>query len=199
MDPLSPDGPVSWIHRIELDASGSLRLIPVWEDGFSYSRGGFLSSHRLLVVGDLLLISRSTAQGRREETLYCRGDGALGPPEDVPSSATTPVPVGTGIEGVSDPMTWPLEPGKEYPMVVGAHPLGDRGILRVGQIYYVGESDTYPEIDVSLSVQIGADTVASARFPLFYEVLDLVGTRALVTHTDLVPRVFLFELNFPSE
>ena len=198
LGPLDEEGSVQWLHRIETGDSGALGLTPVWVDSLMYRRGLFLAAHRLLPVGDLLLISRNTSEGKKEETLYCRGDGAVLSADEVPPSANTPVPLATVIGRIFNESTFPLQPGKEYPLTVAAHSLGGQGILRVQQITYVVGPDPPPASDILLSVQVGADTVASVRFPRYFEILDVLGSQALVTYTDFIPRVFLYNLPLPS-
>ena len=176
-----------------------MELTPVLEPEVRHGRGQILAQHRFLTVGDLLLVSRSTDEGRKEETYFCGEDGTVRPAEEIPPHASIPIPPATVIGRIFNQASRNLEPGLENPAIVGAHPLGDQGILRVRQILYVADSDTYPGEDIHLSVQVGADTVATVRFPYYFELLDLVGNRALVTHTDFIPRVFLYELPFSPE
>lgn len=199
LDPLNADGRVSWLHRIEVGLPGALELTPVWTEGLMYGRGQFLSHHRFLQVGDFLLIGRSTAEGLKEETFFCEKDGTLRPADEAPPTADTPVPTTTVIGRTHNPPWSGIEPGQERMQIVAAHPFGDEGILRVRQITYVRGDELYPSFDIQLSVQVGADTVASVRFPQYFEFLDVIGNRALVTHTDLIPRVFLYELPFSPE
>jgi hypothetical protein len=193
--PLVPGIELAWVHRISSEADGELRLVPLWSDGEHPPSGIILSDHRIVRLGDFVLLSRETSRGTREETLRCAEGGSLHSVSVPADPSAAPVPGRMVIGRSLNQKIQSFEADKEYHRTVAAHPLSDSVLLRVGQITYAG--DVFREVDVQLDIQAGVDTVASLRHSGYFKILDLTASRALTAHEEPFPRVFLFDLSLP--